>query len=111
MASQPNGFDNESREKGTAMVKKKILFVCATGIATSTIVEEKVIEYCKEQGIDFDFDQRNTASVQQIANDFDLIVATTQIPYEVDVPVINALPILTGFGDKEVLEQIADKLR
>ena len=79
------------------MVKKKILFVCATGIATSTIVEEKVIEYCKEQGIDFDFDQRNTASVQQIANDFDLIVATTQIPYEVDVSVIN--------------EQIADKLR
>ncbi|MBE6469057.1 MAG: PTS sugar transporter subunit IIB [Coriobacteriaceae bacterium] len=93
------------------MAKKKVLFVCATGIATSTVVEEKVIEYCKEQGIEFDFDQRNTASIQQIGNDFDLIVATTQVPYEVDVPVINALPILTGFGDKEVLEQIASVLR
>ncbi|MDY4040918.1 MAG: PTS sugar transporter subunit IIB [Collinsella sp.] len=93
------------------MAKKKVLFVCATGIATSTVVEEKVIEYCREQGIDFDFDQRNTASIQQIGNDFDLIVATTQVPYELDVPVINALPILTGFGDKEVLEQIAGILR
>ena len=58
------------------MAKKKVLFVCATGIATSTVVEEKVIEYCKEHGIEFDFDQRNTQSVQQIGNDFDLIVAT-----------------------------------
>lgn len=90
---------------------KKVLFVCATGVATSTVVEEKVIEYCKEQGIDFDYDQRNTASIQQIGNDFDLIVAATQVPYEVDAPVINALPILMGFGDKEVLEQIADVLR
>lgn len=93
------------------MAKKKVLFVCATGIATSTVVEEKVIEYCKEHGIEFDFDQRNTQSVQQIGNDFDLIVATTQVPYEVDTPVINALPILMGFGDKEVLEKIADALK
>lgn len=93
------------------MAKKKVLFVCATGIATSTVVEEKVIEYCKEQGIDFDYDQRNTASVQNIGDDFDLVVATTQVPYELNTPVINALPILTGFGANEVLEKIAEVLR
>lgn len=93
------------------MAKKKVLFVCATGIATSTVAEEKVIEYCKEQGIDFDFDQRNVASVPQIADDFDLIVATTQVPYKVNTPVISALPILTGFGADEVLKQIGDVLK
>lgn len=93
------------------MAKKKVLFVCATGIATSTVVEEKVIEYCKEQGIDFDYDQRNTASVQNIGDDFDLVVATTQVPYELNTPVINALPILTGFGANDVLEKIAEVLR
>lgn len=93
------------------MAKKKVLFVCATGIATSTVVEEKVIEYCKEQGIDFDYDQRNTASIQSIGNDFDLIVSTTQVPYDVETPVISALPILTGFGAQDVLEQIAEALR
>ena len=85
------------------MAKKKVLFVCATGIATSTVVEEKVIEY--------DYDQRNTASVQNIGDDFDLVVATTQVPYELNTPVINALPILTGFGANEVLEKIAEVLR
>ena len=93
------------------MSKKKVLFVCATGIATSTVVEEKVIENSKEQGIDFDYDQRNVASVPQIADDFDLIVATTQVPYKVDTPVVSALPILTGFGDKEVLEKIGKLLQ
>ncbi|MGR1082551.1 PTS sugar transporter subunit IIB [Olegusella massiliensis] len=93
------------------MSKKKVLFVCATGIATSTVAEEKVIEYCKEQGIDFDFDQRNVASVPQIADDFDLIIATTNVPYELDTPVISALPLLTGFGIQETLEKIAEALR
>ena len=88
------------------MTKKRVLFVCATGIATSTVVEEKVIEYCKDQGIEFDYDQRNVASVPNIADDFDLIVATTNIPYKLDVPVM-----LTGWGSQEVLDQIADALR
>ena len=91
-------------------MKKKVLFVCATGIATSTAVEEKVIEYCHNKGIEFDADQRNVASIPSIGNDFDLIVATTNVPYKVDVPVISGLPILTGIGEEDTLESIADAL-
>ncbi|MBJ3641472.1 PTS sugar transporter subunit IIB, partial [Salmonella enterica subsp. enterica serovar Corvallis] len=29
-------------------MSKMILFVCATGVATSTAVAEKVMEYCKD---------------------------------------------------------------
>lgn len=90
---------------------KKVLFVCATGIATSTVAEEKVIDYLRDQGIEIEYDQRNVASVPQIADDYDLIVATTNVPYDVDTPVISALNILTGFGMEETLEQIADALR
>lgn len=93
------------------MSKKRVLFVCATGIATSTVVEEKVIEYCGEQGIDFDYDQRNVASVPSIADDFDLIIATTNIPFELTTPVISGLPILTGFGIEDTLKQIGAALR
>ena len=32
-------------------MSQTILFVCATGIATSTAVTEKVMEYCKEHGL------------------------------------------------------------
>lgn len=93
------------------MAKKRVLFVCATGIATSTVVEEKVIDYCREQGIDFDYDQRNVTSVPSIADDFDLIIATTNIPFELTTPVISDLPILTGFGIEDTLKQIGDALR
>ncbi len=88
------------------MAKKKVLFVCATGIATSTVVEEKVIEYCREQGLDCEFDQRNVGSVASIGNDFDLIVATCQVAAKVDTPVVNGLPILMGFGDQAVYDEI-----
>lgn len=93
------------------MGKKKVLFVCATGIATSTVAEEKVIEFCRENGIEFDFDQRNVASVPQIADEFDLIVATTNIPYDVAPPVVSAIPLLTGMGAQETLDQIASYLQ
>lgn len=93
------------------MSKKKVLFVCATGIATSTVVEEKVIEYCKDHGVQFDYDQRNVTSVPQIADDFDLIVATTNIPYELNTPVISGLPLLTGWGAQETLDKIVEALK
>ena len=92
------------------MAKKKVLFVCATGVATSTVVEEKVIEYCKERGLDADFDQRNVASIAQIGEDFDLIVSTCQVTSQVSTPIVNGLPILTGFGDAAVYAKIAEIL-
>lgn len=43
---------------------KKILFVCATGVATSTEVAERVTSFLKANGIDCDYEQTNVASVQ-----------------------------------------------
>ena len=51
------------------------------------------------------------SSIPQIAYDLDLIVATTQVAYKVNAPVINAIPILTGFGADKVLEEIAEALK
>ena len=93
------------------MAKKKVLFVCATGVATSTVVEEKVIEYCKEKDLDCEFDQRNVASVAQIGDDFDLIVATCQVAAKTDTPVVSGLPILMGFGADAAYTEIEKALR
>lgn len=92
------------------MAKKRVLFVCATGVATSTVVEEKVIDYLKERGVDFDFDQTNVASVPKLDKEYDLIVATCQVPGNAPAPVINGLPILMGFGADECFTKIYDAL-
>lgn len=47
-------------------MSKMILFVCATGVATSTAVAEKVMEYCKDNGLDVNYSQTNVASCQTI---------------------------------------------
>lgn len=93
------------------MAKKKILFVCATGIATSTQVAERVTRYLKEQGIDCDYEQTNVASVKSRAQGADLVVATTKIPYELDVPVVRGLPLITGIGEQALLEDIKKRLQ
>ncbi|MCG1012882.1 PTS sugar transporter subunit IIB [Tepidanaerobacter sp. GT38] len=87
-------------------MKKKVIFVCATGIATSTAATERVVEYCKERGIDIDFQQSNVASLPSLDGTADLIVSTTNVPFQMKTPVVNALPIITGIGEEEVLEQI-----
>lgn len=92
-------------------MSKNILFVCATGVATSTAVTERVLEYLKEKNITVNYSQINVASVPNNSDQADLIVSTTNIPYELDVPVINGLPIITGVGEEKVLNTIYEALK
>ncbi|MBP1046247.1 PTS sugar transporter subunit IIB [Enterococcus sp. BWM-S5] len=90
---------------------KNLLFVCATGIATSTAVTEKVMEFLKEKGVtNVNYSQTNVASVQSTADDADLIVSTTKIPYELNTPVINGLALITGVREEKVLDAIYEQL-
>ncbi|CAD5630953.1 PTS system transporter subunit IIB [Escherichia coli] len=92
-------------------MSQTILFVCATGIATSTAVTEKVMEYCKEHGLNVNYSQTNVASLPGNTDGVALVVSTTKVPYELDVPVVNGLPIITGIGEEKVLAQIVSILK
>lgn len=93
------------------MAKKKILFVCATGIATSTQVAERVMRYLKENGIECDYEQTNVSSVQSRAEGVDLVIATTKIPYELKVPTLRGLPLITGVGADALLSKIKEIMK
>lgn len=94
-------------------MKKHIVFVCATGIATSTAVAEKVMNYLeKEKGLNnISYTQTNVASIKSNIDNADLVVATTKIPYEIDVPVIRGLAFLTGIGEQKVLDNIYETIK
>lgn len=92
-------------------IKKNVLFVCATGIATSTAAAERVVEYCKEHDIQVEYKQCNVASLPEYDETSDLIVSTTNVPYKMKTRVVNALPIITGIGEDELLEEIVEILR
>ncbi|MGY5765813.1 PTS sugar transporter subunit IIB [Brachybacterium sp. DNPG3] len=99
---------------------KKVLVVCGTGVATSQIVAKNVREHLLQEGIqasvtqarvmDFALDGNDPAGAS-CAADSDLVVATTDIPGTCTAPVIKALPLLTGYGQAESLDEIAAALR
>ncbi len=90
--------------------KKRILIVCGTAIATSTMVAMKVEELLKKRGIAAEVRRCMTSEAPNAAKAADLIVATTQVT-NVSIPVISGLAFITGIGVDKVEEEIVSTLR
>jgi PTS system galactitol-specific IIB component len=90
--------------------KKRVLIVCGSSIATSTMVAMKVEELLREHKIDADIRRCMTSEAKTAAKDADLIVATSQVD-SVAIPVISGIPFITGLGMDKVKQEIVDTLR
>lgn len=91
-------------------MKKKILVVCGTGIATSTVATQKLKQFLESKGIEAQIEQAKVMEIGPKAEQFDLIVATTQVSSDVKTPVVNAVPLLTGVGLDEFYEKVEKAL-
>ncbi|MGB9679438.1 MAG: PTS sugar transporter subunit IIB [Thermoanaerobacteraceae bacterium] len=91
--------------------KKKVLVACGTGIATSTVVAEKILEECKKENLEVDIRQCKVTEVKSYADNVDLIVTTTILKDGFGKKVINALPLITGIGEDDVLKEIIDEIK
>ncbi|KAF1297362.1 PTS galactitol transporter subunit IIB [Enterococcus sp. JM4C] len=90
---------------------KRILVACGNGIATSTVVATKVREYLASKGIKADTTQTKLMEVPSKVQDYDLLITTGQFEGQTgDVPVVKGMPILTGIGVEQTMEEIATKL-
>ena len=91
---------------------KTVYLVCATGIATSSMLRVKVLDFLEEKGIDVEVFQYRVAEMFPDRIKADVIVSTTSMPPEIEenFTVISGLPLLTGVGEEETLEAIAKAL-
>lgn len=90
---------------------KRVLIICGTGIATSTVVASKVREHLEQAGIPAVVDQGKVMDLVRGEANADLIVATTDIPASVKIPVVRAIALLTGFGEEAVYQEIDSHLK
>jgi PTS system galactitol-specific IIB component len=90
---------------------KKVLVICGTGVATSTVVAIKIKDFCASKDISVVVTQGKVMDIVRGIEGYDLIVATTPIPSTVKIPVIQGLSFLTGIGNEATLEKIAQALR
>jgi galactitol PTS system EIIB component len=96
---------------GAPRRRKRVLVVCGTGIATSTYVASRLRDICRRRGIDAEIVQALIQEVPAYADRVDLVVATTQVPYPVPVPVESGIPFLTGVGEEHLADRIVQELQ
>jgi PTS system galactitol-specific IIB component len=82
-------------------VTKRVLVICGTGVATSTVVATRVREHCESEGIDVTVTQGKVMD----------LLSGAQVPDSVRVPVVAGLPFLTGVGVDQALADVVRELR
>lgn len=91
------------------MRRYKIYVACGSGLATSHLLAEQLREMLKQRGIEADI---NTTKVSDLGNGdgCDLIVTSTTLSNNYNVPVVRAISFLTGVGMERDLEKIINHL-
>ena len=90
---------------------KNIIIACGAGLATSTMVSQKVSNLLDENWIPHKITQCILAEVKDNANNADLIITTMKIDEDYGAPYIHGGAFLTGINEEEVSQQILDILR
>ena len=92
------------------MSKRKIniLGVCGSGTVSSTMLAAKVESILEEINIRVNAVGVMPQMVQEYVDrgGVDLVVTTSPIPGDIKVPVIKGVPLLTGIGEEECIEEI-----
>jgi len=91
---------------------KKMVVMCGSGVATSTVVTNKIKKWLKENGYENDVNIVQSTMAAEINNidNYDVALSTTSIPDSVKGKVIHGLPLLTGVGDEKVYDEIEKQL-
>ena len=92
--------------------EKRVLVACGTSIATATVVAEKVKEIAREAGIRVNVVQCKASEVRGRAMVFapNLILTTTPISQDLDCPVLNGIPFLSGIGMDDLKAKILEEI-
>jgi galactitol PTS system EIIB component len=91
---------------------KKLLIMCGTGVATSTVVTGKIKDWLKENNLENTvklFQSKISDEINNIDN-YDVVISTTIVPDHLKNKVINGVPLLTGVGKEDVFIQLKEKL-
>lgn len=91
---------------------KKLLVMCGSGIATSTVVMGKVRTWLEENGYDKEVKLYQSKIAEEVnhIDDYDIVISTTVVPESVQDKVIMGLPLLTGIGADSLWEEVKKEI-
>ncbi|MBX0316270.1 PTS sugar transporter subunit IIB [Planococcus liqunii] len=92
---------------------KKLLIMCGTGIATSTVVKGKVEEWLKENNLSQEvkiYQSKVSDEINRI-DEYDVVLSTTLVPDKIRDKVIDGVPLLTGIGIESMYEKVLAEIK
>jgi len=94
------------------MNRKKVLVACGSGIATSTVIMNKLEEGLKDRGIEIELEQCKISEAKNYIEDLnlDIIVLNGPINSDYEIPAFSGVSFLTGIGEDKLLDEIAAEL-
>lgn len=90
---------------------KKIVIACGAGLATSSMVKDKVEEVLKKNSIKVKIIQCTLTEVDTYDGDVDLIITTMKVRKKYESPVISGSAYLSGVNEDAITKQIIDILK
>lgn len=90
---------------------KTVIIACGAGVATSTILTDKVKRVLDENGIKAKLIQCSLNEVEQYVDQADLVVSSMQIYQSLPIPKVLGVSYLTGVNEEATTQQILDHLK
>lgn len=87
--------------------KVRVLSVCGSGVVTSHMVANKIVDLLSERGYDVDTDECNPSELDGylMRGQYNFIAYSSPIGPHGDVPAFSAIGLITGMGDDEFVEE------
>lgn len=89
------------------MAKYRIITLCGSGIASSTICAQKVKKGMADRGIEVEVKPISFREMGGEIGKVDLVVSITPgAKVTINAPVVNGVGLLAGIGEKQILDNI-----
>lgn len=91
---------------------KKLLIMCGSGIATSTVATGKVKQWLKDNNLEDEVKIYQSKIAEEVnhIDDYDAVITTTTVPDRIKDKVIFGLPLLTNMGVDQMWDQLKKEL-
>jgi len=90
------------------MRKIKVLVVCATSLATSTMAAVKLEKEFRRRKIPVAIDKGRITDLGPLMDQTkpDIVIATAVVKRESDIPIFDGVPLLSGVGIDDLYKKI-----
>ena len=93
--------------------KIKILSVCGSGVVTSHMVANKLVDMFEDEGYDVEADECNPSELDGylMRGSYDFIAYSSPIGDAHGTPALSAMGLITGLGEDEFKDEALEVLR